>query len=106
MAVKSSLVTVGTAATVLADHTSLASAGVGATGFARVIVSVPASGQTVYLGGPDVTAAGATQGLPVATGTVAPPIELAFGDILYGIVAATTQPTNVLRALAGNEDDQ
>jgi len=56
-----------------------------------ITVSVPAAGQTVFLGGSDVTAA---TGFPVATGTALPGIVV--DGPLYAIVAATTQAVDVL----------
>lgn len=47
----------------------------------------------VYLGGPDVQT---TSGMQVDAGE-AVPIDLASGDVLYGIVAAGTETVHVLQ---------
>lgn len=81
----SKAITVGATATLLAD-------GDESEPGQQVIVSVIAAGQTVYLGGADVTNA---NGLPVATGATSPPI-MCDGP-LYGVVASTIQAVRVLR---------
>jgi hypothetical protein len=58
-----------------------------------VLVTVPAGGATVYVGGADVTTA---NGFPLAAGASVS-VDLNSGDLLYGIVAASTQAVNVLR---------
>jgi hypothetical protein len=50
------------------------------------------TGQTVYLGGRDVTTA---NGFPITAGSFSPAIDL-VGEHLYAVVAATTQAVNVL----------
>jgi len=60
----------------------------------RVRVQVPSGGQTVYLGGSDVTVA---NGYAVATGAESHELVLARGEALYGIVAATTQAVRVIK---------
>lgn len=90
MAISSASVSVTTTATLLSGADSDNVAG------QSVFVTVPAAGQTVFLGGPGVTAA---NGYPVATGTSFPwQLELGNGEALYGIVAATTQAVSVLRS--------
>ena len=55
------------------------------------VLRVPASGQTVYLGGPAVD----TTGFPLAAGET---LEIDMvGDILYGVTATTSQTVYVLR---------
>ena len=84
---KSTAPTVTTTATVIAS---------GAAGTAHypcaVGIQVPEGGQTVYVGGPDVTS---SNGWAVAAGTEFF-IDVA-GEDVYGIVAATTQAVRVLR---------
>lgn len=70
---------------------------------ASLAVKVPTGGQTVFIGGVDVTAAGAGQGWPLAAGESlyldlndAQVGVLAATETVYGIVAATTQAVNVL----------
>ncbi len=58
----------------------------------RVIVQVPTGGQTVYIGGSDVTT---DAGFAVPTNTSSPVLEI-VGAGLYGIVAATSQSVRVL----------
>jgi hypothetical protein len=58
-----------------------------------VLVTVPAGGATVYVGGADVTTA---NGFPLPAGASVS-VDLNSGDLLYGIVAASTQAVNVLR---------
>lgn len=87
MSVKSTAVTVAATATVLAT------AAADRDGM-KVKVQVPTGGQTVFLGGSDVTT---VNGYAVATGTEAHELTLGRGEILYGIVAATTQAVRVLK---------
>lgn len=94
--ITTALVSVATTATQLAAVSGPSTPAVGASGRNRVMISVPTGGQTVFLGGSDVTASGAKQGLPALSGGVTVVIELAYDDVLYGIVAATTQNANVL----------
>lgn len=89
MAVLAASITVGVTATELSGP----DAG-GVTSGQSVLVKVPAGGQTVFLGGAGVTA---TSGFPVAAGESAA-FDLGPGDVLFGIVAATTQAVNVLRS--------
>ena len=87
MSVKSTAVTVAVTATVLAtadqDRDGM-----------KVKVQVPAAGQTVYLGGADVSVA---NGFAVATGAESHELTLSRGEILYGIVNATTQAVRVIK---------
>ena len=87
MAVKSAAVTVAVTATLLASAVSDRDG-------MKVRVQVPAAGQTVYLGGSDVTVA---EGYAVATGTESHELTLARGEALYGIVNATTQAVRVIK---------
>lgn len=80
----SKAITVGTTATLLADGNEDRPQ--------EVIVFVAAAGQSVFLGGPDVTTG---NGVPIATGTNSPALK--SDGPLYGIVAATTQAVHVLR---------
>lgn len=85
----------GAAVTVAVTATLLSGADGDAIQGQSVMVTVPAAGQTVFLGGSGVTTA---TGYPVATGTSLPwPVALSVGEALYGIVAGTTQVVNVLR---------
>jgi hypothetical protein len=59
-----------------------------------VVVEVESGGQTVFLGGSDVTAA---TGMSVATGAKSHVIKLARAESLYGIVSATTQAVRVFK---------
>jgi hypothetical protein len=58
-------------------------------------VTVPAGGQTVYIGGSDVTAGGATQGRAVAAGSSFA-VDLEPRERAYLVVAAGTQAVTVL----------
>lgn len=60
-----------------------------------VCVQNPAGGATVYIGGSGVT----TSSYGVALGESSDiSIDLLQGEVLYGIVASSTQTVNVLRA--------
>lgn len=87
MAVSSAPVTVTTTATLLSAAET--------DGDARLslLLKVPTGGATVFLGGSGVTTA---TGFPAAAGEPYA-FDLAPGDALYGIVAASTQAVNVLR---------
>jgi hypothetical protein len=61
---------------------------------ASIALSNPALGATVYLGGSDVTAA---NGFPLAAGEKIA-LDLEKGDVVYAIVAASTQAISVLKA--------
>jgi hypothetical protein len=63
----------------------------------RVVVEVNTGGQSVFLGGSDVTTA---NGLQVASGAKSHEIVLARGESLYGIVAGTTQVVRVFKTSA------
>lgn len=56
------------------------------------IMFVPAAGQTVFIGGADVTVA---NGFPVPTGTFSPALDL-ISESIWAVVAATTQAVNIL----------
>lgn len=94
MAFNSGYLSVTTSATALNTD---ASEGPGTSG-GQVIIKVPAGGATVYVGGAAVTAdtTAGTGGFPVAAGeSLAIPYQA--GEVVYGIVAASTQSVNVLR---------
>ncbi len=83
MAVSAEAVSVGTTATALNDGTP-----------GRVIVAVPTGGSTVYVGGSDVDA---TDGFPLAADAQVE-ITVESGEIVYAVVASSTQAVNVLRS--------
>lgn len=88
MPLSTSSVTVGVTATQLsvADRAGTANG-------QSVLVKVPAGGQTVYIGGADVMT---TSGYPLAAGESLS-LDVEGDDVVFGIVAATTQAVNVLR---------
>lgn len=63
-----------------------------------VIVKVPPGGQTVYIGGSDVTAdtTAGTAGFPIVAGD-SMSVPYSPGESVYARVAATTQNVNVFR---------
>lgn len=85
MALSSAQVTVTTTATALNSVTS---------GYTRIRVKVPTGGQTVFVGGSGVLS---TTGYGIAAGESAE-FSLSPHEVLYGVVAATTQDTHVLRS--------
>jgi hypothetical protein len=94
MAIKATVVTVAATATALTYAENDWTPG------ASYLISVPAAGQTVFVGGPDVTAA---TGYPYFAGTEHPvaldapgPVSGPAREVLYGIVASATQAVNVL----------
>jgi hypothetical protein len=101
MAVKAVVVTVAATATALNGAQNDWIAG------NSCLISVPAAGQTVFVGGSDVTAA---TGYPWLAGTEHPvglddlspgyrgtsTPEATTGEIIYGIVASGSQAVNVL----------
>ncbi len=89
MAVQAAKVTVGSSPTPLT-----AAHGNDGVGGHAVIVAVPALGQTIYLGGPDVTP---SAGWPHKPTDQPFRIHLADGEALYAVVPAGTQTVNVLR---------
>lgn len=89
MTVAAASVTVTTMATLLSSETDETF-----PGSQSVLVLVPAGGATVYLGGEGVTTAA---GFPLAAGESFT-ADLGSGDVLYGIVAASTQAVSVLRS--------
>lgn len=88
MAVRHGLVSVGTTATSLASGTSVGRSG------QTVLVQNPSGGANVYIGGAGVTTA--SYGY-LLTGGSAFAIELADGEVVYGVVASSTQSVAVLR---------
>lgn len=92
MAVTHSIVSVGTTATVISTAAN------DRDGHA-VCVQNPSSSTTVYIGGTGVTTT--DYGVALAGGADIS-IDLLQGEILYGIVASSTQNVNVLRA--GNQE--
>ena len=92
MAIKATVVTVTTTATPLNDAQSDWVPG------SNYLVLIPSAGQMVYVGGADVTVANGYPYTPgteheVGTDSLTPGAQ---GEILYGIVSATTQTVNVL----------
>lgn len=81
-------ITVGTAATLLSTTDRA-----GTANGQAILVKVPAGGQVVYIGGANVTT---TTGYPLAAGETLS-LDIEGDDVVYGIVAATTQAVNVLR---------
>jgi hypothetical protein len=86
MATKTRAVTVSTTATDLLSASDDDRAG-------RSVAVYNASDATVYIGGADVTTA---NGIPIATLTWGPGLDLSPGNALYGIVAASTKSVRVL----------
>lgn len=77
--------------TVTTTATAIVSAGGNGQSPKSCGISVPTGGQTVYIGGPDVTTA---NGFPLAS-----PSEHFFDlvqEAVYAVVAATTQAVNVI----------
>lgn len=85
MSLESSSVTIGTTATVIAT---------GKTGASWVYLHAPTGGNTVFIGPSTVTT---TNGLELPKGALNE-IWLAEADVLYGIVASSTQPLMVLKS--------
>lgn len=85
MSLESSSVTIGTTATVIAT---------GKTGASWVYLHAPTGGNTVYIGPSTVTTA---NGMELPKGALNE-IWLAEADVLYGIVASSTQPLMVLKS--------
>jgi hypothetical protein len=81
---RSKAVTIGTTPTLIA-------AGGSTMNPRSVAIQVPAAGQTVYIGGDDVST---TNGFAVAVGGHIS-VDLT-GDEVYGVVAATTQAVRLL----------
>jgi hypothetical protein len=86
MPVATAVVAVGTAAT------ALSTGGKSMTDITSVAV-YNAGSNTIFIGGSTVTTA---TGIPLAVGATAT-FDLAFGDGLYGIVAAATENARVLQ---------
>lgn len=91
MTVKATRVTVGTAATVLTagDFGHLAGSGVSLQNLSTTV--------TVLVGGPDVTATGATAGYPLAPGKEVAIDPENSTDLPWALVAAGTAEVAVLR---------
>lgn len=89
MAVRTRAVSVGTTATPL---NNLDPSGDNVSGSAGLGYNDGA--QTVYVGGADVSTSGATKGVPLLPGGKV--VIEGQGDILYGIVVATTCNVTVL----------
>ena len=85
MSLESTVVTVGTAATVIAT---------GKTGASWLYLHAPTGGQTIHVGPSTVTAA---TGLELPKGALQT-FWLAEADTLYGIVAAVPQALMVLKS--------
>lgn len=89
MAFQQGTVSVGTTATVICT--------VGSTPENDGVLVQNNGSAAVFLGGPSVTATGATAGLQVAAGdTVRVPTTGADTLVLYGIVASSTAPVSYL----------
>jgi hypothetical protein len=99
MTVQATSVTVATTATALnVAEPSVVLNGLGVVmqrndAMVTVLLRVPAGGVTVYVGGADVTTA---TGYPVAAGD-ALALDLAENEVVYGVVASSTQAVNVIR---------
>lgn len=91
MTVKTTAVSVGTTATRLdqADDTGDRQPG-------ESIAVYNDSSTVFYVGGADVTATGATKGVPVAANSWGPGLDLMTGDLVYGITASGTASAIVL----------
>lgn len=88
MAVASAVTVAATSATLLSVAQQTPRTG--------VVLSVPAGGVTVFVGGPSVTAAA---GFPVAAGSSLS-VDLDNYEQLFGIVATGSQAVNVLQVQA------
>jgi hypothetical protein len=84
MPITSTVVTVGTSPTLLSD---------GGSGDLHTVVVRNDSGVTLYIGGSTVAVASGLQVPTASTFT----LDLANADALFGVVAAATQPIQVLR---------
>ena len=85
MSLESSVVTIGVTATVIAT---------GKTGVSWVYLHAPTGGNTIYVGNSNVTIA---NGLELPKGALQE-IWLAETDVLYGIVATSTQALMVMQS--------
>ena len=85
MSLNGSVVTVGTSATVIA---------IGKVGASYVYLHAPTGGNTIFIGPSTVTAA---NGLELPKGALQE-FWLAETDVLYGIVATSTQPVMVMQS--------
>lgn len=72
-------------------------AGVGASGRGTATV-FNGTATIVYLGGATVTASGAKQGIPLNPNSSFS-VDIAFDDVLYGIVVTGTAAINVIVAM-------
>jgi hypothetical protein len=88
MAVTHNIVSVGTTATVI-------STAVNDREGHSVLIQNPSASTTVYIGGTGVTTT--SYGVALAGGSDIS-IDLQQGEIVYGVVASSTQNLNVLRA--------
>ncbi len=88
MAVTHAIVSVGTTATVI-------STAVNDRDGHAVCIQNPSASTTVYVGGAGVTTS--SYGVALAGGSDIS-IDLLQGEIVYGVVASSTQDVNVLRA--------
>lgn len=88
MAVTHNIVTVGTTATVISTAANDRDGH-------SVLVQNPSASTVVYIGGAGVTTS--SYGVALAGGSDIS-IDLQQGEILYGVVASSTQAVNVLRA--------
>lgn len=88
MAVTHSIVSVGTTATVISTAANDRDGH-------SVLIQNPSESTTVYVGGTGVTTS--SYGVALAGGADIS-IDLLQGEIVYGVVASSTQNVNVLRA--------
>ena len=88
MAVTHNIVSVGATATIISDASNDREGH-------SVLVQNPSASVTVYIGGAGVTTASYGVAL-AAAGDIS--IDLSQGEVLYGVVASSTQNVNVLRA--------
>jgi hypothetical protein len=88
MAVTHNIVSIGTTATVISTAANDRDGH-------SVLVQNPSASTTVYIGGAGVTTT--SYGVALAGGSDMS-IDLLQGEILYGVVASSTQNVNVLRA--------
>lgn len=88
MAVTHSIVSIGTSATTISSAVSDRDGH-------SVLIQNPSASVTVYIGGDGVTTS--SYGVALAGGSDIS-VDLLQGEILYGVVASSTQSVNVLRA--------
>src|SRR5690348_119104 len=97
MPLKSEVITVADTATQLAESPRR-----GLDDVHWVEVVVPANGATVYIGGADVNTTNGRPLTPTSTAEASWSATLGPEDVLYGIVASSTQDVHVLRSRKPN----